>query len=89
MNKKKRELTELIEKLEKKLVIIELMKKIIKTSYMVFSVSALTTMIIGVVFRVSNVHALAFWLLFTVFILFFVEKSMNNVQPTLTDNVKY
>lgn len=89
MNRKKQELTDLTNKLENKLIMMDLIGRIIKVGYMIFSISAITTMVIGVIFKMSNIYSLAFWLLFLVFILFFVEKFINNNEPTLKNNIKY
>jgi len=89
MNKKNQDLTNLIGSLEDKLVVINLMKKIIKACYTIFSISAITTMVISILFKVANIYILAFWLLFSVFVLFFVEKFINNAEPSLKNNIKY
>ena len=89
MNKKKQDLVELIDKLEDRLVVMALIKKVIKACYSIFSISAITTMIISIFFNVSNIYILAFWLLFAVFALFFIEKAINNTEPSLKNNIKY
>lgn len=89
MNKKKQDLTELINDLGNKLVIMNLIRKIIKSSYMILSISTVTIMVIGLLYKVSNIYILAFWLLFLVFVLFFIEKIINNIEPNLKNNIKY
>lgn len=89
MNKKKQELTDLTSTLENKLLVLGFIRKVIKFSYTTFSISAITTMLISIIFKISSIYSLAFWLLFSVFVLFFVEKYINNTEPDLKKNISY
>lgn len=88
MNKRKKVVMDLIENLDNQLSLFKLIHKVAEVACIVFLISSLTTIIIGMSLSNSALSSVAFWLLVLLIIFYFVSNVLSKYLPFVDTNKK-